>query len=534
MQKKYLVFFFSLLSFFIFSLDITPEFIKRNDSQVLKDLFSCNIGIMQLKSVGKINQVNPLDTQNVVNAIKNNLDMVSSIKLSEKATLLKAIYSLKSKLSSSDKEKIEILERKVINSNDDIDNSYFYQFFLEFKKNTQFIDISKLWFENYNNPFYSTKALKPFLRISKDDKIICEMDTLKVSDNESIKGKFDFLFSGTIEKIDTLYFVTIYVYSYFDNKILTTFSLVSDSENLTSKINVEMENIIPQIFLINYGSLSIKTDDKETRIYLDSNYIGKGNEVINFLVPGRYIVVLKKENFNDKVENIYINDYEKKEIELKVDSEKELQTINFYIEPLGTKIFINSVYQGKTPFKKALPKGNYVISAKNPLYEDYRYFLDIEDIKKEELNVVFHLKSKNLKNYFETKKILYYTSFWNFTFGLTTTVPILIFAYDYFYKYGQAQFSYNTIHDIKPENHNLDKQYRYTDEGKNMYITQSVFYGLAWGFGLYSILGLGWLFFSLADYLSTKEKMDFVPIIEFYQNRDGDDALTLGLQMKIQ
>ena len=377
----FLFFFFSLLD--VVSIEITPEFLKKNNSQILKELFNCNIGIMELKSVGKLTQVNPLDTKNIVNAIKNNLDMVPSINISEKAAILKALSILKTRLTSNDKTKIEMLEKNIINSNEYIDSALFYDFFLEIKKNSQLVEMAKPWFENYKNPFYTIKVQKPFMRISQEDKLICEMDNLKASDTESIKGKFDFLFSGTIEKIDNLYFVTIYVYSYFDDKVLTTFSFVSDSENLTNKIDFEMKKIIPQIYRVKYGSLTIKTDDYEVRIYLDSNYIGKGNETIAYLVPNNYLITLRKENFEDAYENIYISDYEKKTLELKVETPKQLQPVNFYIEPLGTKIFINSVYQGKTPFVKALPKGEYIISTKDRYYEDLRYYLKIEDVKPE-------------------------------------------------------------------------------------------------------------------------------------------------------
>ncbi|HPO50668.1 MAG TPA: PEGA domain-containing protein, partial [Spirochaetota bacterium] len=479
--------FFASLPFFLFSVDIIPDLLKNTDSQLLKDMFKCNVGIMRLKSVGKISKINPLDSQNAVNSIKNNLDEVTSIRLTKKAGALKALIYLKSKLNEGEKKEIELLERKIRNSGENIDNSYIYELFLFMKKNPQFLQIAKQWFENYFNPFYLINIEKPFLRTTKDDKFICETETLKVSDNENAKGKLDFLFSGTIEKIDDIYFINIYAYSYFDDKIIADFSIVSDGQNIPLKINEEMEKVIPKIFLVNYCSLSIKTDDYETGLYIDSNYVGKGNETANYLVPGRYVVTLKKNNYIDRKENVFLSDYEKKEISIKIEKEKPLQTVNFYIEPLGTKIFINSIYQGKTPFKKALPQGNYIISAKNSLYEDYRYYLNINEIEDDEINAVFHLKSKNLVALFEMKKILYYTAFWNFTFGLTTTVPILIFAYDYFYKYGAAYSSYQQISEI---------HYNETEEGKNMYVTQAIFYGLAWGFGFYAILGIGWLFFS--------------------------------------
>jgi hypothetical protein len=38
----------------------------------------------------------------------------------------------------------------------------------------------------------------------------------------------------------------------------------------------------------------------------------------------------------------------------------------------------------------------------------------------------------------------------------------------------------------------------------------------------------------LFDYLIAKEKQDFIPIIEFYEQKDGKKEITLGLEMKLK
>ena len=516
-KKIILLFFFLFLLSYIYSIDIQPEFIKRSDSVVLKELFSINIGIMNLKNIGKIQNVNPVDSQNAVNSLKNILDTVPSIKLSKKNAVDKAIRLFKSKLSDAEKAKLDFLERKIFYSSNDIDSSYIYQFFLELQKNATFSPIAKQWFENFTNPFYILNNSKPFDFIYQDDKTISE--SKKINDKDSTG--LDFLFSGTVEKIENLYFITFYVYSYLENKRIKEFSIISDSENLTTKINDKMKDIIPEIFLVNYGTLTIDTEDAETGIYLDSNYIGKKNEKINFIVPGKYVLSVKKENYEEKFQNIEIANFENKVIKIKVDNEKKLQVVNFYIEPLGTKIFINSVFQGKTPFKKAFPVGNYIISAKNDLYQNYRYFLSIDEVKDSEITVVFHLLTKDVRSFFKLKKTLYYVAFWNFTFSLVCVVPSIIFAMYYFYQFGSAQNNYGS-------------GYISTEEGARNLSIRDVTYGLSWAFSIYSILSVGWLFFTLADYLSVKDKQDFIPILEYYKNKEGEEGLTIGAGFRLR
>ena len=480
--------------------NIVPELFVKNDSEILKEMFTLNIGIMRFKENGKITAINPLDSDNAVNSIKNALDTVTVADLTKKDAVYKAVLSLKSKLGDTEKNKYDILERKISYSGGNIDNNLIYELFLELKKNQNYAGVSKTWFENYDNPFYMIKTGMPLERVFYDDRTVCEMK------NSQNKAPLDMLISGEIEKVEKRYFISVYFYSYLKNKVVKTFSVVTDSENISLKINEKMEEIIPELFLIRYANLIINTEDDDTAIYLDSNYTGKKNVEIKYLPPKKYVVTLKKENYVDKNENIELVDNEKKFVFLQIDKMQDLQLINFYIEPLGTKIFINSVYQGKTPFKKALPKGDYIISSKSDLFENNRYYLAINDVTTEEKLLIFHLKSKDIRTNYNVKKALYYTSFWNFTFSFATSIAFTVFAIEYRIRGN------------------------YSEENQLSY---SVFYGLAWGFGAYTVLSLGWLFFALADYLITKEKNDFIPILDFYKDAEGIDRLTMGAVIRL-
>ncbi len=334
---------------------------------------------------------------------------------------------------------------------------------------------------------------------------------------ENNKSPLDFLFHGEIERIDNFYFVTFYIYSALLNKKVEEFSFVSDSESLSIKTTTAIRDVLSKVFLINYASLSVNTNDQETRVYLDERYIGRNNVYVDYLMPGKYVITLKKENFKNVVENINISNYEEKKIELKMEEKEELQVVNFYIEPFGTKIFINSVFQARTPFKKALPKGDYVLSAKNDLYENHRYVFNIKEIEDEEKNIVFHLKSKDINSYFQLKKTLYYASFWNFTFSMVATVPILVFATQTWYMY---------------DNGGVD--YWETQTGKDVKIARDILYGFSAAMLTHTTVSLGLLVAALANYLITLEKRDFIPIIDYYHNLEGEDGIILGMKINLK
>jgi len=516
MLKKY-IYIFLVLNISILLTGQTKlknPFIDNSDDAMLRELFTTNIGIMKFKKIGRLQLINPLDVQNVENSIKNVLDKIPAIKLTKKAAVLKSIDVYSKKIGATyltQKEKADYLQRKFF-FNETLDQNLIYELFLEFRSDKNYTYIAKRWYENLENPSYSLKITKPF------DRNILNNDEICIANN------LDILISGEIEKIGNIYYINLFVYSNLLKIKILDIAFVSGSENITKNTEKEFSLILPKIFLINYASLAVNTDDEEVRIFFDSDYVGRKNVFIDFIVPGQYVLTLRKENFSDKTENLILFNHEKKELNLNIEKTEELQVVNFSIEPYGTKIFINSVYQDKTPFKKALPAGDYVISAKNDLYDSYRYLLNINEVNKEEKNIVFHLKSKDIKNYFKAKKTVYYVSFWNFTFSLATMVPITVFAFDQWTRIGGA------VRDYDPkENHG--KTWLETEYGQKMELVNNILYGFAAAAIVYTGLSLAWLFISLADYIKILGKKDFIPIIEFYNKIENSSENSNGLKV---
>jgi len=493
------------------SLQGKSKFLDKYDSKHLDDIFTVNIGIMELKRVGKLSAISPIDSKNVIDTIKNVLDDVPAIKLSKKGAVLKASHILLGATTNADdKLRIQFLRRKLFFARKNTSSTLIGQLFKEIRKNKNFYSIAKVWFENIESPIYSLKVGVPFSRQPVSEEDICMATKIKIKpDASDTYGPLDLLFHGEIERIGKLYVITIYVYSDLLKKEIYEFSVVAESEMINKTIGDKIRTIIPVLFHINYASLDVSSNDEDVRVYLDDNYIGRKDVSIPFLVPGPYVVTLKKENFENHLENISLAVNEKRQIELSVDQQKKLQLVNFHIEPLGTKIFVNAVFQGRSPFAKALPIGEYVISAKNDLFDDYRYVMKIEKVDKEKpLNVVFHLKSKEIKTQFSLKKSLYYIAFWNFTFSLVVTIPMAVLGYYFWDLYvdTSAIGDYNTFNNVRTGT-----------------IITVIYMGLS----------LGWLFYSLADYLLTLEKKDYIPILEYYQEPDGSEGLTIGMHFSL-
>jgi len=172
MLKRFLTFIF--LAILIFSADAidtrTEKFFLTNNSEALKDLFTLNIAIMKLKNIGNLQQINPIDSQNVVNGIKILMEKIPAGTLSLNEAKIKAINVLINKLSETDKEAARLLRLKLYYTFENDDKDLLNELFKEFKKLQEFENIRQVWFENINNPFYALNISSPLERIIKTEK----------------------------------------------------------------------------------------------------------------------------------------------------------------------------------------------------------------------------------------------------------------------------------------------------------------------------------------------------------------------------
>ncbi len=516
-MKLILTLIFCLSTIFAFSQNNSE---LLNESELLKEIFTVNIGIMEFKQIGKVNSVNPVVRQTIENSVKNTLDSLRFISLTPKQALVRAFSVFESKqttgLSLSQLDLKQVLEftglTNIARNTQQILN--------EFKTSSTFYDISKRWFELYTAPIYRPVVSKPFARVINPLDQVCSTQS----------PKLDLLFYGEVENIGTGVYVNIFVYSALDKSTIYSFSFMSGTEEINKNTVINLEKHLSRIFNINYGSLNISVEDG-VMVFINNRYEGKGDLTIKYLPPGAYNITSKKENYEDRNDVVIISDNTESTLDIVMEAPVEMQDVNFNIEPYGTKIFINAKFYGRTPFKTSLPQGDYIIFAENELYNSLRYFLTIEkpdNMKKsytEEKNIVFHLSSRNFDKMIKRKHTAYYALFWTATFSLAATIPSILFAKEIFYSFGAANALWNK--------NNPNLLFVRTDAGLNYYIAMNIVYGLAaFNIGV-TVLLFGWMFYSLADYLITLEKKDFIPILEFYQNENGDSSLNVGARIKL-
>lgn len=511
MSNSVKIFFFFLI-IFVFGITAWGEkipnfFLEENDSEYLNTLFTINLSIMRFKKNGNINDIKPLDAEEIIHSLKNEFENICSVGLSPQDALLKALNTLK---KSSTTEAEDLLLKDYIQYQA---NSFSYRqkllktILLKMSKLTGFSEIRAKWFENYDKPVYFLNVSDPIERRISSYQAICA----------SSSPSSDILVTGEIEKVKEGYLVTILFYSSYSDRVFFKTAFICRFESLAEDVSAQIRKNASKIFHVDYGSIQLSTEEEETEIYVNSSYLAKDVLQASYVVPGKYSFQFRSKGSDPYYEVIEISPGEHKTIEVKPVFDKKLQIVYFNIEPAGTKIFINSQYRGTTPFRDILPTGEYFLSTKtNKYYQDYRYSFRIDTIKEEELNISFHLMTKDIANDFKLKKSLYYTAFWNFTFSLATTIPLVVIATDYYNKAGLASQGYLKAH----ENDNQFVPFIETGYGKNIYYTSESLRYSAIAMAIYTVGSLVWLFYSLFDYIHIMEKKDFIPLISFYSTRN--------------
>ena len=528
--------YFLFLSLFFSSILLFPEkmpnfFLEREDSEFLNKLFTVDIGVMKFKKNGNVNDIKPLDSEEIINSLKNEFELIQAIKLSEEEALLKAwSFFKKNTTSSSSSSTInveQVLEDQIRYQKGNIFSKKKAVKILlsKMKASTDYAAISGKWYENYQKPVFSLNVQKVIERQVIPYKNICENSSSPI----------DFLVTGEIEKIEQGYLVSLEFYSSLIDKTFYKGAFICRKESISKDVSDFIKQNAVKIFNVNYGVLELDTKKSDCEIYTESSYLGKQKIVLDYIVPGKYLFSFLVKGSSPYKEVIQVFPSEERKILVKPELRQCLQTVFFNIEPAGTKVFINSQFKGVTPFWDSLPVGEYILSTKtNSYHQDYRYFFRIDEVKDESLNFSFHLMTKDLSKEFKLKKGLYYSAFWNFTFSLVAMIPLTIIATDYYNKAALSSEYYTSDAKSKLEANPdyVAAPFIETEYGREIYNLSEALRFSAIGVAVYTVLSLGWLFYSLFDYINILEKKDFIPLISFYSTNE-EKGVFLGGQIPL-
>ncbi|MBC7195055.1 MAG: PEGA domain-containing protein, partial [Caldisericia bacterium] len=139
----------------------------------------------------------------------------------------------------------------------------------------------------------------------------------------------------------------------------------------------------PSIFGIKTGTLSIDSEPKEAKVYINDTY--KGLTPIKLtLNTGKYKVRLLKENYKEIIQDTEVEENKTTELKLTLEPVTQVSkkgSLEVTSTPSQAKVYINNDYKGDTPLTLELNIGTYNLKITKSGYQDYTDTIKIEENK---------------------------------------------------------------------------------------------------------------------------------------------------------
>ncbi|MCP3898617.1 MAG: PEGA domain-containing protein, partial [Desulfobacteraceae bacterium] len=141
------------------------------------------------------------------------------------------------------------------------------------------------------------------------------------------------------------------------------------------------------------GDVHISSSPKGAKIMVDGKYYGRSPMSLG-LVPGKHYIKITKRGFQTYEQRIRIKPFQSHYINaalVRVVPVKNYNgKINVVSKPLGSKVFINGAYQGKTPLEFKLPADIYTLEIRHKGYRNYKQQIKIKPGKRLHIKTSLH------------------------------------------------------------------------------------------------------------------------------------------------
>ncbi|MFQ5686313.1 MAG: PEGA domain-containing protein, partial [Candidatus Scalindua sp.] len=144
-----------------------------------------------------------------------------------------------------------------------------------------------------------------------------------------------------------------------------------------------------------YGSICVKSEPSQARIYLEGKEVGITTETITGLEPGKYTVEVRMNGYEVWSKSVEVEGGRKKTLTAVL--QMKTGSISIKSEPANAKIFLNGKEIGTTPdVIRSTVSGSHEVELKLDGYEVWSKRVNIEEDKEKTLSAVLRIKAGSL------------------------------------------------------------------------------------------------------------------------------------------
>ncbi|MHC4321252.1 MAG: PEGA domain-containing protein, partial [Planctomycetota bacterium] len=171
-----------------------------------------------------------------------------------------------------------------------------------------------------------------------------------------------------------------------------------DGYNVWKKsVNVEpgKEKVLTAILQVKTGSVSIKSQPKNAKIYLDGKYAGTTPESIPSIIPGTHEIKVEMDDYDVWSETVNIE--AGKENVITAVLQRSTGSLMVESDPANAMIFVDGKEIGHTPeIIMSSAKGTHIVEVRMDGYDIWKENVDIEPGTEKSLTAILQLKTGSI------------------------------------------------------------------------------------------------------------------------------------------
>ena len=192
------------------------------------------------------------------------------------------------------------------------------------------------------------------------------------------RESLDILIWGAIEQLDEYLALDIGVYERAIDAT-TFYSTAGSRENIGIRIGEIAAEIISVVYGDEWGSLKVEAPDAQSRIWLDSKYLGRGSRFVDFVPAGAHTVRVeapgyKPAEFKIVVENMAVASL------VAVPGDVQTSQIRILTNPPGALTYVGSIWRGRTPVELETPREPMQARITIDGYNEYQLSIGTDEI----------------------------------------------------------------------------------------------------------------------------------------------------------
>jgi hypothetical protein len=164
----------------------------------------------------------------------------------------------------------------------------------------------------------------------------------------------DLLIGGSVKVVQGYILYDLWAYEPSMESIVYTFRDAAQPEQVYASLTEAAQGLIGIILGRDWSALSIQPDPPQSTVFIDGVSMGEGKVQSAYLKPGEREIRVASPGYKEETRAVTLASREVQTVSIALEKEAA-PNITLFSDPPGSDIYVDSVWQGKTPLSLELP-----------------------------------------------------------------------------------------------------------------------------------------------------------------------------------